>query len=158
MIDPRDTVDIPDDREPEHHIPDAVCDVQTAVGACASCHVRITQAQAAAEPGDGGLHFTIEGDGSWYCERCVPIAQPLQRFYFTFGQAYNLRNNYVVVEAVDRTAAVAEFTEVRRDCSQSVPEPERCWAFTYDEERFAGQPEQYGLTEVPIDATIWMER
>lgn len=32
MIDPRDRFDIPDEREPEHHIPDAVCDAQTGLG------------------------------------------------------------------------------------------------------------------------------
>jgi len=111
-FDPRDTVDIPDDRESDDNIPDAVCDVQTL----------------------------------------------LQRFYFTFGQAYNLRSNYVVVEAENRDAAVRLFMAERADCSQTIANPERCWAFDYTEAGFAGQPEQYGLTEVPIDATIWMER
>jgi hypothetical protein len=32
VIDPRDTVDIPDERELDDHIPDAVCDVQTYAG------------------------------------------------------------------------------------------------------------------------------
>jgi hypothetical protein len=100
-FDPRDRFDIPDDREPEHHIPEAVCDVQT----------------------------------------------PLQRFYFTFGRAYNLRDNYVVVEALSRDQARSVMQSIYgRDC-----------AFDYDERGFDGQPEKYGITQVPFGTPVRQE-
>lgn len=79
----------------------------------------------------------------------------MSRFYFTFGLSYNLRNNYVVVEAENGQEARAAFRAARADLDDM---DGRLYAFDYDEAAFAGQAEQYGYTEVPIDAPIWRVR
>lgn len=70
------------------------------------------------------------------------------KWYVTFGQGTNLRNNYCVIEADTRNEAHDRVTEARG----------KSWAFLYDEADFAGQIEQYGLTEVPLrgDAAVYV--
>lgn len=77
----------------------------------------------------------------------------MSRFYFTFGLGYNLRSNYVVVEAETELDARAAFVAAR---SAVDGYNGRLYAFDYDEAEFLPQIEQYGLTEVPIDAPIWL--
>lgn len=64
----------------------------------------------------------------------------MKKFYFSFGYGTTNRNNFVCVEAEDYGAARQTFCEQHGDQ----------FAFQYTEEEFAGQAEQYGLTEVPI--------
>ena len=58
-------------------------------------------------------------------------------YYFTFGLGTENKNKYVKIEAADYFAAreimIGRFGLV--------------WAFQYSEKEFAGQPEEYGLTE-----------
>ena len=75
----------------------------------------------------------------------------MDRWYFTFGLGYNLGRNFIVVEAETRDLAYEIFTEARRDIDGH---DGRLYAFDYSEAGFAGQPERYGLTEVPIDEPI----
>lgn len=75
-----------------------------------------------------------------------------RRFYYAFGIGYNLARNYIVVEAEDRETARRAFQAERAKVDNYGG---RLYAFDYDEDGFAGQIEQYGLTEVPIDAPIW---
>lgn len=79
----------------------------------------------------------------------------MSRYFFTFGQAYNLANSYVVVEADTAEEARRQFTTVRADLDEMAG---RCYAFSYDERDFAGQAERWGLSEIPIDAPIWRQR
>lgn len=74
------------------------------------------------------------------------------RFFYTFGLGYNLRNNYVVVEAENAREARAKFQAARAEVDGMEG---RLYAFDYTEAEFAPQIEQYGLTEVPIDTPIW---
>ena len=75
--------------------------------------------------------------------------RPMQRFYITFGVGYDLRNNYQVVEAADETEA----RRIAAGVLPRTPSGAALYAFMYDEARFAGQPEKYGLTEVPLGTT-----
>ena len=75
-----------------------------------------------------------------WCDGIMSAHPPPQRFYFTFGLSYSLRNNYVVIFAESRAEAIRLMHNVYG----------RKWAFDYDEAGFAGQPEMYGLTEVPF--------
>ena len=86
---------------------------------------------------------------SWYeDDSCSGIMRRLRpRFYFTFGGAYNLRRNYVVIEAPDRTTARASMRAIYG----------RNYAFDYDEASFAHQPAKYGLTEVPFGTPVIQE-
>lgn len=65
----------------------------------------------------------------------------MKKFFFTFCMKSVLRNNYVEIEAEDAEAARAAMGE-----SHGMN-----WAFCYTEDGFRGQPEKYGLTEVPLD-------
>ena len=75
----------------------------------------------------------------------------MNRFYFTFGVGTNLGSNYVVVEAATRSEARAIFRAERAPIDLHGG---TLYAFDYDEEQFAGQPEKYRLTEVPIYTPI----
>lgn len=76
----------------------------------------------------------------------------MSRYYFTFGQGYNLGYSYVVVEADTGAEARATFRAARADIDGAGG---LLYAFDYDEAGFAGQAERWGLTEVPIDTPIW---
>ena len=66
------------------------------------------------------------------------------KFYVTYGCGSNLANCYSKVEAED---AHAGREAVRLVCGAK-------FAFFYDEEGFAGQVEQFGLREVPLQQQI----
>jgi hypothetical protein len=72
----------------------------------------------------------------------------MSRWYVTFGQGTNLRNSYCVVEAETRDAAHAQVVAARG----------KSWAFLYSESDFAGQADEYRLTEVPLngDAAVYI--
>ena len=97
--------------------------------------------------------FGNEEDGCEVGEECPNegctgiVVGTLHRFYFTFGQAYNLRNIYVVIEAETRDEA--------RRVMQSIYG--RNYAFDYDETSFADQPAKYGLTQVPFGTPVIQE-
>lgn len=61
-------------------------------------------------------------------------------FYFTFGFGHSLRDHYVTIEAENAEAARKKM----------VRHHGQMWAFQYDEKSFAGQPEKYGITEIPL--------
>ena len=64
--------------------------------------------------------------------------------YVTYGYGSNLRDNYSRVEGVDISDC---YGQIERICGDA-------YAFTYTEERFEGQPDKHGLTEVPLQAQI----
>jgi hypothetical protein len=66
------------------------------------------------------------------------------KLYVTYGFGSNLANCYSTVEAEDYSACYRIIEEVTQNK----------YAFAYSEERFAGQVERYGLTEVPLQAQI----
>ena len=68
--------------------------------------------------------------------------------YVTYGYGSNLRNNYSRVEGKDTSDC---YEQIERVCGDA-------YAFTYTEERFEGQPDKYGLTEVPLQAQIMNNR
>lgn len=62
------------------------------------------------------------------------------KLYVTYGNGYAQRDNYSVVEGDDIS-----------ECMQKIVAGTRNrYAFSYDEEGFKGQPEKYGLTEIPL--------
>ena len=61
----------------------------------------------------------------------------MKRWYFTFG-FYRFPNGYVVIEAGSEAQARDEMM-----CRYGSN-----WAFSYDETRFDGQVEKYGLVKV----------
>jgi hypothetical protein len=62
--------------------------------------------------------------------------------YVTYGYGSNQRHNYSVVHGVNEEECYRTIWEVT----------EGRYAFTYKPEYFDGQPEQYGLTEIPLQA------
>jgi hypothetical protein len=62
------------------------------------------------------------------------------KLYVTYGMGSKLGKNYSVVEGLD-------YAICRRMVEAGT---NREFAFDYTEEEFAGQPEKYGLTEVPL--------
>ncbi len=62
----------------------------------------------------------------------------MQNYYFTFGSDTRRANKYVRVTATDYDAARKLMMEVY----------DRKWAFQYDEEAFACQPYEFGLSEL----------
>lgn len=65
----------------------------------------------------------------------------LRPFFFTFGSNTNLRNNYIRIMARSAGEARAEMFAKHGTL----------WGFQYDDEDdFARQIKDYGLTEVPI--------
>lgn len=94
---------------------------------------------------------TLLRNREWWVADLHPLSDlepKLHRFFFTFGGAYNLRLNYVVVEAENRAEA--------RLTMQSIYG--RSYAFDYDETGFAGQPDKYGLTQVPFGTPLIQEQ
>lgn len=82
----------------------------------------------------------------------------MPKFAFTFGQAYNLHHNYIVIEADTEHHARLTFIEARKDVG-NLPDTDRRWAFTYEWSRFEPQIDQFGLTEVPLDTPIdWRDQ
>jgi len=68
----------------------------------------------------------------------------MPEFFVTYGLGSNLANCYSKVLGVD-------YGEARRlvdDVTQGK------FAFMYDKQEFEGQAEEYGLTEVPLQAQI----
>lgn len=61
-------------------------------------------------------------------------------FFFTFCMDHTLSDSFAVINAKDHSAARAIMVAAHGTM----------WAFQYDESRFAGQPEKYNLTEVPL--------
>ena len=68
----------------------------------------------------------------------------MKKFFFTFGNNSNLAHCYMIIEAKDRDAA-RELMFLAYG---------RRWAFEYDEKSFEGQPERYGLGEVPVGTEL----
>lgn len=68
------------------------------------------------------------------------------KLFITYGCGSNLCNCYSVVEGKDYSECRAHADEVT----------EGKFAFGYSEEKFKGQPEKYGLTEVPLQPQ-WFE-
>lgn len=66
------------------------------------------------------------------------------RLYITYGLGSNLANRYSVVEDEDYAQARARVNEVTGGK----------FAFTYSEKDFQGQPEKYGLREVPLQPQV----
>ena len=64
----------------------------------------------------------------------------MPKFYVTYGFGYKQRNCYSVIEADDYDAAIQQADSVTQGH----------YAFLYDEHRFKGQAERYGLTEIPL--------
>lgn len=64
----------------------------------------------------------------------------MPEFFVTYGFGSNLKNCYSKVTGPDYSTARALVDDVT----------EGKFAFMYDAERFAGQVEKYGLTEVPL--------
>lgn len=62
------------------------------------------------------------------------------KLYVTYGSGYKQRNCYSIVEA----ESMAECQRIVNDVTRGQ------YAFYYTEERFAGQVEEYGLTEIPL--------
>jgi len=64
--------------------------------------------------------------------------------YVTYGFGSNLENCYSRVEGEDE-----------QDCLRQISEATLgAYAFTYTEKHFAGQVEQWGLREVPLQAQV----
>jgi len=76
------------------------------------------------------------------------------RYAFTFGQAYNLSDNYVLVEADDMDTARRIFCEERAKISAGLSDPNWRWAFCYGPDEWPLIVERFHLTEVPIDTPI----
>lgn len=64
------------------------------------------------------------------------------KIFVTYGCGSDLGMNYSVVEA---DTAQDAYKIIEATCG-------RAFAFTYSEEDFAGQIEEYGLIEVPLQA------
>lgn len=64
------------------------------------------------------------------------------RLYVTYGCGSDQRDCYSVVEGKD---VIECMDEIQRVCG-------RDYAFTYNEEEFAGQVERYGYHEIPLHA------
>ena len=81
----------------------------------------------------------------------------MAKFAFTFGGAYNLRDNYVVVEA-DTYGEAREIFVVQRALAGELPDSDRRWASQYYEDEIPRLIERHGMTEVPIDTPItWLD-
>lgn len=71
----------------------------------------------------------------------------MNKYYFTFGgnhrtrEGFSLGQSYVVITAAFEEEARHLMHKARGDV----------WAFSYTEEEFKGQPEEYGLTELTLD-------
>ena len=77
------------------------------------------------------------------------------RWAFTFGQAYDLHNKYVIVEADTETEACRTFVTTRKQITEGCDAPDYRWAFCYPfGPEFEIQIERYELSEVPIDTPI----
>jgi hypothetical protein len=90
-------------------------------------------------------------NAEWWVADLHPLSDldpNLHRFYFTFGRAYNLRDNYVVVKDESRDGARRRVQAIYG----------RSYAFDYDEATFAPQPDKYGLTEVPLGTPLIQEQ
>lgn len=77
----------------------------------------------------------------------------MARFAFTFGVAYNLGNNYAVVEADSWNEARETFVAARAAAGE-LPDSGRRWSTQYFEDEIERLIERHGLTEVPIDTPI----
>lgn len=62
------------------------------------------------------------------------------KLYVTYGWGTYQRDNYSVVEAPTTTECYQQIDAVT----------DGKYAFAYDEERFEGQVERFGLTEIPL--------
>lgn len=85
------------------------------------------------------------------------MSDQVTRWAFTFGQGYNLANNYMVVEADYEDEARAIFVKARRGRGVGVlaADAHHRWAFMYPmDDRFDEQVERFGLSEVPLDTPI----
>lgn len=60
--------------------------------------------------------------------------------FVTYGNGYQQAQNFSRVEAESFEACMAEIARVT----------EGAYAFSYTEDQFQGQPEKYGLTEIPL--------
>lgn len=73
-------------------------------------------------------------------------------YFFTFGSNHvdnngmSLGQRFVKISAETETTACETMWRARGEK----------WAFCYNAESFAGQPEQYGLTEIDIYDTAFM--
>lgn len=70
-----------------------------------------------------------------------------QNFYVTYGCGSNLNRKFSVVRAIDYATARSEVERVTG----------RNFAFMYDEADFAGQAEQWDMTEVPLQPQVMLE-
>jgi hypothetical protein len=66
------------------------------------------------------------------------------KLFVTYGIGSNLANCYAVVEGKDYNECRAKVDEATQGK----------FAFTYTKERFEGQPEKYGLEEVPLQPQV----
>jgi hypothetical protein len=64
----------------------------------------------------------------------------MAKFYGTFGVNHFLKANYVAFEALDEEDANNKMHE----------QYGHVWSFVYTAKDFEGQPEQFGITEVPF--------
>lgn len=71
----------------------------------------------------------------------------MNKYYFTFGsnhrtvEGFSLGQNYVVIQSETEHEARHVMHKARGEV----------WAFSYTEETFEGQPEEYGLTELTLE-------
>lgn len=72
---------------------------------------------------------------------------------FTFGRAYNLRDNYVRVSAPSYDEARATFVAARALAGE-LKDSHRRWAFQYPASKADEFEQKYGMTEVPIHTPI----
>ncbi len=72
---------------------------------------------------------------------------------FTFGRAYNLRDNYVLVEAPSESEAREIFTTAR-SLAGRLRDSHLRWAFCYPEQQMLEIAERHGLTPVDITTPI----
>lgn len=82
------------------------------------------------------------------------MPEPITGWIFTFGQGYNLRDNFVRVNIPDEIAARDHFIAFRSHVGD-VEQAELRWATCYPVPGLGDEViEQHGLTEVPISTPI----
>lgn len=93
-----------------------------------------------------GVSFVVDfgGEEGELMNACDLNLDGLYPFFVTYGMGGNLANCYSKVWAEDYSAARDQIDDVIKGR----------FAFCYDEGGFAGQPEKYGLSEVPLQAQV----
>lgn len=70
----------------------------------------------------------------------------MAKFFITYGNGTNLRNCFSIIEA--------EFESGAREILKE--HIENKYAFIYTADEFAGQVEQFGLEEVPLQPQVYV--